>query len=76
MTSRNQGSFSKQEREPWQRGWIAVIIIACTPGIIWKESITLVKDPSKKITGTNYSSQSTEYGGKSTEDNEKNMLLK
>ena len=34
MTNHNQGSFSKQEREPWERGWIAVIIIGCTPGII------------------------------------------
>ena len=41
MTNHNQGSFSKQEKEPWERGWIAVIITGCTPGIIWKESITL-----------------------------------
>ena len=25
VTSRNQGSFSKQEREPWERGWVSCI---------------------------------------------------
>ena len=42
VTSSNQGSFSKQEREPWERGWML-----CTTLFVQKGRCTECSDRSK-----------------------------